>query len=78
MTCEDMIDDIIDLSKEPEPFKVEILKIYVPDHISKSLFLLECEGKVSTSPGNGLKEVKFRLKKDADGELFVGYEMDPS
>ena len=86
MTCEDIIDDVIDLSKEKG--EVEFLKIYSYRQTSKSSTLLECEGQVDvlylqeplTGPKRiglkGVAPIKFRLEKEADGVVFVGYQID--
>ena len=69
-TCDDLVDEVIDLSKEKG--NVEILKIYSPEEIRNSSYELECEATAQTSKGE--KDIRFQLERDADGDWFYGFQ----
>lgn len=73
-TCDDLVDKVIDLSKEKG--NVEILKIYTPKEIKDSPYELACEATAQTSKGE--KDIRFQLERDADGDWFYGFEYKDS
>ena len=71
-TCEDLVNKVIELSKEKGD--VEILKIYTPEEIEDSEYELECESTAQTDKGE--KEIRFQLEQDAEGDWFYGYQIE--
>ena len=69
-TCEDLVDKVIELSKEKG--NVEILKIYQPTKVQNSEYELECEAAAQTDKGQ--KDIRFQLEQDADGDWFYGFQ----
>lgn len=69
-TCEDLVDKVIELSKEKG--NIEILKIYSPREIKDSSYELECEATAQTDKGE--KDIRFQLEEDKDGDWFYGFQ----
>ena len=76
-TCEELAPRIVDLSTEKKgPLRPVILKLYQVETVPPSgdrVLNCRAEGLLDTGAEN--VRVNFALKRDAEGEHFIGYDL---
>ena len=74
--CEKLKSDIVKLSEERKnPFAAIILKINDDvKETERTEIKFSCEGTARTSSGDDSVKIKYHMTKDADGDMFIGYE----